>query len=125
MQEVKYQLWDARFKVMNKVLFLDLVEGAAFVEMDGAPSEWVGVEDGVVLRQYTGIKDKNDREIYDGDIVRCFSHSISKVELKKGCFGLITDGLHEPYFAPFTDIYGYCEILGNIYENPELLEVSK
>jgi uncharacterized phage protein (TIGR01671 family) len=82
----------------------------------------------VVLMQYTGLKDKNGTEIYEGDVVRFFNiddEAIDTFEVKWHPFG--------GYFAP--DSYGgdYCpalgdtdsdehklEIIGNIYENPEL-----
>ena len=64
-------------------------------------------------QQFTGLFDKNGREIYEGDILenkgfhnlRCFI----EWDEKRGCW---------PYYAPREKF----EIIGNIYENPELLE---
>lgn len=68
--------------------------------------------------QYTGLKDKNGKDIYEGDIVKCFVNGNSYVSFKGGAYGLIFDY----NFIPFNDVYGEMEVIGNIYENPELLK---
>lgn len=81
-----------------------------------------------VLEQCTGIKDINDKFIYEGDIIDAIIPLNMRPDLRirhvivfqKGAFGSIDKGL----FGPLCN-YGYnCkyEILGNIHENPELLE---
>lgn len=73
-----------------------------------------------ILMQYTGLKDKNGKEIYEGDICKWPSGNISKIVWSdKGCFSAIpingkTSGRH-------GIVTHYIEIVGNLYETPELL----
>lgn len=86
-----------------------------------------GVEvDEKSLGQYTGIKDETGREIYEGDIVCIEMHTgvsfVGTVSFDKSAF-IITDedGVDE-FLHEYLEDYDYITVLGNIYENPELLE---
>jgi hypothetical protein len=72
--------------------------------------------------QFTGLLDKNGREIYEGDVVRCGGHVyICRWNPHRLEFAWYSqDGL---YIYPIGDMRTDLEIIGNIYENPELLEV--
>ena len=67
--------------------------------------------------QYTGLTDKNGKKIFEGDIVKISNDEIFEVKYEDGGF---TAGL----FLGDWD-YGHVEVIGNIYDNPELLEVEK
>lgn len=69
------------------------------------------------LMQFTGLKDKNGKEIYEGDIIQ--NNALKEqdktwvIEFDRGCFGS-----HKMALRAMINM----EIIGNIYENPELLE---
>ena len=76
------------------------------------------------IGQYTGIDDKNGKEIYEGDIVKyrdSRGQHIEKVIFDKGCFYA---GMHwgsSTRVAPKLINTRITEVIGNIYDNPELL----
>lgn len=87
------------------------------------------------LGQYTGLTDKNGKKIFEGDIVHLYGdeHSLSRykgidynalVIFKDGGFCAI-DGTEDDYALRrynFVSRNLYCEVIGNIYDNPELLK---
>lgn len=78
------------------------------------------ITDENTLGQYTGLHDKNGKEIYEGDIVRTFKGDICIVEYSYNGFGLKV--IDESKCYGWVDFIDYkIEIIGNIYDNPELL----
>lgn len=87
------------------------------------------IDDSYQVEQCTGLEDKNGKLIYEGDIVSCnFSGKANTAETfaKKVFQGKHIVELCEYYFAPFNCVNASdLEVIGNIHENPELLEDNK
>lgn len=88
--------------------------------------------------QFTGLHDKNLKDIYEGDIVKMstaeFGDEIYRIGYEDshiGAFSLCADGQEDT--CRFVGIFGrdygyepfYCEVIGNIYDNPQLLKGGK
>ena len=147
MREIKFRAWDTLNNHWIRIWKLAMGEGgiAAVIELDG-DSEWYGLHQ-VEVMQYTGLKDTNEVEIYEGDIVR-IPNWTSGHRCKKCGYQHKSDGIAKVVWlnqdwwgdrsgveAAFKlDVKDYCEggvdftnmgkleVIGNIYENPELLE---
>ncbi|CVR58093.1 YopX family protein [Streptococcus pneumoniae] len=81
--------------------------------------------DEIELMQSTGLKDKNGKEVFIGDIVKCTRGCLHEVYLEKEYGGTYIGGMPAVYLKGFGDGYAwteYEEIIGNIYENLEFLE---
>ena len=84
---------------------------------------WLGLVD-VILMEFTGLMDKNDKEIYEGDIIKSNSQycEICTVERAGNHFGVGFSCFNiDKEMVDFEDDWSDLEIIGNIYENPELL----
>ncbi|MDL5143115.1 YopX family protein [Bacillus atrophaeus] len=149
MREIKFRgkpiedYGDVKWFYGNAVINYD--DKLAYIEADRqgyVPVEWESIG------QYTGLKDKNGREIYEGDIIHCVhwffdgheieEHFTASVGFRDGSFTL--ENINSRYYSDYTgeengkgicwigDI-NYCEedyeVIGNIYENPELLEAAE
>ena len=79
------------------------------------------------IMQYTGLKDKNNKEIYEGDILfESFGERYYKVIFENASFRAEAEGDFDEYSFDLIDIVAQgCEIVGNIYENPELIKEVK
>ena len=138
MREIKFRAWDKlrnemrhdRFAIYSKPRWKDGIHSGLFLEpdlivpsMDQACGEWnaSGEDDSIVLMQYTGLKDKHGKEIYEGDIVVLLEYGKATVEFADAKF-MVTSILDKgEYLFDMFEVDEACEVIGDIYENPELL----
>ncbi|WP_268913994.1 YopX family protein [Lentilactobacillus sp. SPB1-3] len=114
MREIKFRAWYMPFGSggpMQEMVHGKASKILAFSEM--SPDDYI-------VEQYTGVKDVNLVDVYAGDIVEVFRGSLNTVVFREGCFGLETKD--DPLFVPLCNLEGSMKVIGNIHENPELLE---
>ena len=126
MREIKFRAWDKEQKEWVKYSITDNIP--IFCHNT---SRWKTDKEGkrFILCQYTGLKNFNGKEIYEGDIVRAIGFSkwigVAKYSDKNQAF--VFECIDKNYRGNivFMSQFGQgFKILGNIYENPELLEES-
>ena len=126
MNEIKFRVWDTENKEMLRVQELDFEDtfyGGRLSIRTEQYNDYFDIED-MILMQYTGLKDKNGKEIYEGDIIRAtkrtdleLNYHNFKVFMHNGCYMFGNYNAHE-----FFDKFNFKEVIGNIYENKDLLE---
>jgi hypothetical protein len=111
MRELKFRAWNKK----NNIIYLSPSElrhlGSWF---DSHIPGTIGDIDNIAIMQYTGIEDANGIEIYEGDILQDDDGYIDLVKYHE-------EGYYHAGDWDGSD-FKYCKVIGNIYENPELLE---
>ena len=106
MREIKFRVYDKHNKIWKYFRVGECI--------------FDGIIDMESLGEFTGLKDKNGKEIYEGDIVQWLRY-------KKPVIGKIGWG-HAGFWVigNFGQLYqnGSLEVIGNIYENPDLMETN-
>lgn len=137
MREIKFRAWLKETQEMIEAYNLSWgysINPDTGDNIHNINSQWKVGRD-AILMQYTGLKDKNGKEIYEGDIVRVLNNlkEYECGEVAMGNLGTWAVRLHQlkiPIFEFIDDRLSLVhsmdriEVIGNIYENPELLEVE-
>lgn len=130
MKQIKFRAWDKiRKRMVNSGLSFDYENYySGNININNAYDERERQIEDLELMQFTGLKDKNEKEIYEGDIVKtifgCFyevdwSETFASFQLIK----IVADTYWK--FRDNSDLEPKTmEVIGNIYENPELLKTD-
>lgn len=118
MRELKFRAWSEETKSFE---YFDLYEGTEC----GLTNLQIWARN-TQIEQYTGLEDKNGKEIYEGDIVQWRYDRIPNKRVVEYSVG------QEAYY-PYNTTMGFCfpesedgyEVIGNMHDNPELLEGEK
>ncbi len=121
MRELKFRAWD---KSENNYV---ITPGDLGIDLEGNLLGWLADKGDYILEQFTGLRDKNGVEIYEGDIVQWKSKLIGRKG--KNDVGFVGwDETHLIYLTldrnSFTGFYGNSSpmtVIGNIHQNPDLL----
>jgi uncharacterized phage protein (TIGR01671 family) len=123
MRDIRFRAWD---KVNNKMLsHKDMLDGS----WDNWPTLFFAITDNDIYipMQFTGLHDKNGKEIYEGDLIKFYIEDcqdiegISEVIFREGCFTITAEKDYWPCLDA-VDVK-YREVIGNIYENPVWVEI--
>ncbi|MCT4383958.1 YopX family protein [Lacticaseibacillus paracasei] len=132
MREIKFRAWDKKRKSMfvpDSFVFDENTGEIMSVWRKGTDGETIGGLDPrkgrLILMQNAGLKDKNGREIYEGDVLDIGLRNqdgkpvIAPVSYETYAAGYVLDNGGNGIWQRLTKD---CEVIGNIFENPELLE---
>lgn len=121
----KFRVWNTISKKLRNVaqITFDARQHGCFSEIEDMETCKIPNQPHLILEQYTGLKDSAGKEIYEGDIIAFDDDEdigVVKWDDIAACFYIETQG--EVYTFDCCGGLDFLQIIGNIHENPELLE---
>jgi uncharacterized phage protein (TIGR01671 family) len=137
MRTIKFRAWDESIRRMCEVVSLDFRSNQARVrwyESETKQGEYYELlhSDNLILMQFTGLVDKDGKEIYEGDIITIDSEFDKKHykgnvywNWKLGMFRMKSFDRESFFGVLLTQPHYEAKVIGNIFQNPELLKEAK
>lgn len=124
-REIKFRAWNKKDKVMVDVAAINFGPSGFWSLIEDADDAELQLADSYELMQSTGLHDKNGQSIYEGDVLDIGLRDqdgkpvIAPVSYETYAAGYVLDNGCNGIWQRLTED---CEVIGNIFENPELLE---
>lgn len=128
MRDIKFRIWDGAKNEWLASSSKDALPYYGFalvgeVMTVQSPPIW-SLDEGNIVEQFTGLKDINGAEIFEGDIVK-YGDNVGEVFYDSECACFNVSGFYngsQDYPTMAFNEHAVMEVIGNIHENPELLE---
>ena len=130
----KFRAWHIHKQIMCEVIRIDFEQGIITLDLETDDNEYYWMEtdwsfSDAEIMQYTGCRDKNGIEIYEGDVIKDKYDKIWLVQWYVGAF-VITNKIPDSdgqtstysYFNNLSNHHFYFEVIGNIWEDGDLLD---
>lgn len=126
---LKFRAWDNRFSEFVEDFFVSKDGKIYKISKDTGYGFAISREtsDKVILMQSTGLFDRNGKEVFVGDIIKCTRGCPHEVYIEKEYAGTFIGGMPAIYLKGLSEGYAWTgdeEIIGNIYENQDILEAD-
>ncbi|BAO07842.1 ORF029 [Enterococcus mundtii QU 25] len=121
----KFRAWDKKNKSMHEVELIDFSDNIGYLSIENGRGDWYSFEVDTILMQSTKLKDKNGVDVYQGDIIKCTSGCPHEVIWLEEYGGTFIGGMPAWYLSGLNNGYSWTgeeEVIGNIWENSDLLE---
>lgn len=121
----RFRAWDKKTQTMLDVSLIDFKKSVLIGEhWEFGETNFINFDE-IELMQSTGLFDKNGKEVFVGDIIKCTRGCPHEVYLEKEYGGTYIGGMPAIYLKGIREGYAWTEheeVIGNIYENPEFVK---
>lgn len=125
-REIRFRAWNGKFMVLPQYGDWVSFDGVPYTQKYNTPNIEIEKAKDYILMQSTGLKDKNGKDIYEGDIIRFDDRvaSVGEVVYDSGSFKsqMPAFGIYWKLNHKNTSKKNRVEVIGSVFENPELLE---